>query len=395
MKRLLTIDDDGHFFGLIITAIAAPMGFACEHVRTFEAFKALLADDVAVIMVDLMMPGVDGIEVLRYLAEQQCRAGILLFSGADGRTLVVAEEMARELRLRVLGRLSKPLVRGDLEAFLRQEDDVAMPALKLAAAAPIITAEALRNAIAEKQFVAYYQPQIDIQSGRASGVEALVRWQHPQYGLVYRNDFITAAESCGIIDQLTWMVVDQVFHDAQHFATRGWVPTLSINVSAFSLCDLKLPDRIMASAEATGIAPERIIVEITESGMVQKVAPVLDILARLRLRGINLSIDDFGTGFSMMHQLKRIPANEIKIDKEFIGAMTHEHSAEVIVRKTIEIGHELRMKVVAEGVETPEQFQLLKKLNCDVAQGYLFARPMPANALLAWQDEATAVGLVA
>lgn len=354
------------------------MGFACEHVRTFEAFKALLADDVAVIMVDLMMPGVDGIEVLRYLAEQQCRAGILLFSGADGRTLVVAEEMARELRLRVLGRLSKPLVRGDLEAFLRQEDDVAMPALKLAAAAPIITAEALRNAIAEKQFVAYYQPQIDIQSGRASGVEALVRWQHPQYGLVYPNDFITAAESCGIIDQLTWMVVDQVFHDAQHFATRGWVPTLSINVSAFSLCDLKLPDRIMASAEATGIAPERIIVEITESGMVQKAAPVLDILARLRLRGVNLSIDDFGTGFSMMHQLKRIPANEIKIDKEFIGAMTHEHSAEVIVRKTIEIGHELRMKVVAEGVETPEQFQLLKKLNCDVAQGYLFARPMQA-----------------
>ena len=120
--------------------------------------------------------------------------------------------------------------------------------------------------------------------------------------------------------------------------------------------------------------------------LAEEVAQALDILARLRLRGIHLSIDDFGTGFSMMHQLKRIPASEIKIDRGFVAAMETDHSAEVIVRKTTEIGHELRMKVVAEGVETQMQYQLLKKLNCDIAQGYLFARPMSLNALFAWRE---------
>lgn len=385
MKRLLTIDDDSHFFGLIISAIALPLGYRCEHARTFPAFKAMLAGDVAVIMVDLMMPGVDGVEVLRYLAEQKCTAGILLFSGADQRTLLVAEEMARELQLRVLGRLSKPLVRADLEHYLLMEDQVSAPQAPVVRAAPAVTAEALRQAVARKEFVAYYQPQIDVKSGEASGVEVLVRWQHPEQGLIFPDSFITLAESCGVIDDLTWLVIHQVFSDAKLFAASGWEPTLSINVSVFSLCDLKLPDRLLTVAQGAGVAPERIIIEITESGMIEKVAPVLDILTRMRLRGVNLSIYDFGTGFSMMHQLKRIPANEIKIDMEFVRAMGHDRAAEVILRKTIEIGHELDMKVVAEGVERREQFEQLKKLNCDLVQGYLFGRPVPARALLAWR----------
>ncbi len=396
MRRLLTIDDDSHFFGLIISAIATPMGFACEHARTFTAFKALLADDVAVIMVDLMMSGVDGIEVLRFLSEQQCRAGILLFSGAERRTLQVAEEMARELRLRVLGRLSKPLVRSDLEAFLRQADEIvalAPAGASVSNAVPTLTAEALRQALAAKQLIAYYQPQIDVASGEPVGVEALLRWAHPQHGLIFPDAFIPLAESCGLIDELTWVVVEQVLEDAKVFRAHEWTPTLSINVSAFSLCDLKLPDRLLMSARAASVAPDRIVVEVTESGMIQKVAQALDILARLRLRGVNLSIDDFGTGFSMMHQLKRIPANEIKIDKEFTSAMEHDHIAEVIVRKTIEIGHELHMKVVAEGVETEAQFQRLRRLKCDLAQGYLFAKAMPVPALLAWRESRAVVSV--
>jgi EAL domain-containing protein (putative c-di-GMP-specific phosphodiesterase class I)/ActR/RegA family two-component response regulator len=388
MKRLLTIDDDSHFFGLIISAIATPISFSCQHARTFASFKEMLTEDVSVIMVDLMMPGMDGIEVLRFLSEQQCRAGILLFSGADRKTLLVAEEMARELRLRVLGRLSKPLVRGDLEAFLRQADDVlpVQRSVAASAAGPVVTADALRRAITQRELVVHYQPQITMATGEPSGVEALVRWQHPEHGLIYPDSFIPLAESMGVIEDLTWRVVEQVFEDEQLFAGRGWAPQLSINISAYSLCDLKLPDRLFASAQAARISPDRLIVEITESGTIQKVAQALDILARLRLRGIHLSIDDFGTGFSMMHQLKRIPASEIKIDRGFVAAMETDHSAEVIVRKTTEIGHELRMKVVAEGVETQMQYQLLKKLNCDIAQGYLFARPMSLNALLAWRE---------
>jgi EAL domain-containing protein (putative c-di-GMP-specific phosphodiesterase class I) len=201
---------------------------------------------------------------------------------------------------------------------------------------------------------------------------------------MYPDTFISLGESWELVDELTWVVIDAAFKDLNYFATCGWHPALAINVSALSLTDLKLPDMLFARAAAAGISTTKITVEITESGVIHKAAGVLDILARLRLGGVNLSIDDFGTGFSMMRQLKRMPANELKIDQEFIRLLGQDNDAEVIVRKTIEIGHELGMKVVAEGVETKAQLQMLAALNCDVAQGNLFSRPATAVDIAAW-----------
>jgi EAL domain-containing protein (putative c-di-GMP-specific phosphodiesterase class I) len=383
-KRLLVIDDNPEM-GALVSHIARAQGYVCEYAATFSRFQALLANDPHVIVVDMIMPDTDGVEVLRYLGKQGCRSAILMLSHAEARVLTIVEEMARSLNLRVIGYLRKPFARKQLEAVLQRHENTVAPAPRAKPAAPAITVEALRQAIREHQFVVHYQPKIDIRSGAATGVEALVRWQHPGYGLVYPDAFIALAETCGCVDELTWRIVDQVFADAALFAARGWLPTLSINVSAFSLSDLNMPEKLMAKARAADIAAERIIVEITESGMVLKTDVMLDILTRLRLRDINLSIDDFGTGFSMMHQLKRIPANEIKIDKEFIRTMANDRSAEVIVRKTIEIGHELSMAVVAEGVETSGQLAALAALKCDMAQGYLFARSLTAGDILAWR----------
>ena len=217
------------------------------------------------------------------------------------------------------------------------------------------------------------------------GVEALVRWQHPELGLVFPDSFIGHAESFGLIDQLGWLVVNRGLAELPERALAdGSFPTLSLNVSAHSLTDLKFPDTFVALTEKYGVPPERIILEITESGLIQNLASSLDILMRLRLKGIQLSIDDFGTGYAMMQQLRNVPATELKIDKSFVQEMYVNDGARVVVQKTIEIGHELGMKVIAEGVETAEQLEFLRAGHCDLAQGYFFSRPLPVDDLLPW-----------
>ena len=386
MKRLLAIDDSLEI-GALILAIAKPLGYAGRHAPTFTKFKSMLADDPAVIVVDMMMPDTDGIEVLRYLAEQQCRAGIVLLSHVDQRVLSVAADMARASQLRLIGHLRKPFARSDLEALLKREVSADVPDFLRKPDAPSITEDALRRAVAEDQFIAHYQPQVDIKTGAAVGVEALARWQHPVHGLLYPDSFIGPSESWNLVNEVTWRVVDKVFADARMFAAHGWAPALSINLSAFALSDLTLPDTLLAHAEGEGLLPSRITVEITESGLVTQIAEVLDILVRLRIFGFNLSIDDFGTGFSMVQQLKRIPATEVKLDKAFVRAMDRDRDALVIVRKTIEIGHEMGLAVVADGVETQAHLRVLGELQCDRAQGHLFAPPMPAAEVVAWRKK--------
>ena len=383
-QRLLAIDDSPDM-GDLIAFVAEPLGYECMHAMTFAVAKEMLTDALDVIVVDLMMPDIDGIEVLRYLAQQRCTAGILLLSGADRRLLSVAEEMARASGLRVLGRLSKPFLPRDLAALLSTQAGVTAAQKRNRPDAPEITEADLRRAIAENELVVYYQPQVDIVSGVAVGAEVLVRWQRPSHGLVPPDAFVSAFEACGMTHDLTWAVVEQTFSDAALFEAGGWTPKLSINVSAMFLRDLDLPEKLFARAQAAGVSPANITIEIVESGAIEKVTAVLDIVTRLRLRGFHMSIDDFGTGFSMMQQLKRIPANELKVDKGFVLAMTHDADALVIVSKTIEIGHEMGMTVVAEGVETEEQLQKLRELKCDIAQGFLFAKAMPAAELLAWR----------
>jgi EAL domain-containing protein (putative c-di-GMP-specific phosphodiesterase class I) len=212
-----------------------------------------------------------------------------------------------------------------------------------------------------------------------------VRWQCPERDLLYPDSFLRRAEQMGLMDDLGWLVAGRALDEVKLFANRsGAVPRLALNLSVQSLHDLKFPDRFLEVLHKHGAAMESVILEITESGLLKELSNTLDVLTRLRVKGIQLSIDDFGTGYAMMQQLVNIPATELKIDKEFVMNMQQSSSDRVMVEKSIEIGHELGMKVLAEGVETAEQLGSLRQNGCDAAQGYFFSRALPPKDLVHW-----------
>jgi EAL domain-containing protein (putative c-di-GMP-specific phosphodiesterase class I) len=382
--KILVIDDDADL-GEFLCASAHSMNLQCKVTTSAAEFMAAISPEVTLIMMDLIMPDMDGVELLRWLGNQHCRAGILLMSGLDKRVLETAEVLAGSLGLVVVGHLQKPIRLIDLEKILGSQATAGAIAISTRNPPIAITATDLKRAIDRDEFVLHYQPQMSIATGRVVGVEALVRWQHPDLGLVFPDSFIGRAESCGLIDQLGWLVVNRGLAELPGLALAdGSLPTLSLNVSAHSLTDLKFPDTFVALTERYGVPPERIILEITESGLIRNLASSLDILMRLRMKGVQLSIDDFGTGYAMMQQLRNVPATELKIDKSFVHEMHVNDGARVVVQKTIEIGHELGMKVIAEGVETADQLEFLRFNRCDLAQGYFFSRPLPVPDLLVW-----------
>jgi EAL domain-containing protein (putative c-di-GMP-specific phosphodiesterase class I)/FixJ family two-component response regulator len=386
MQRILVIDDEIDV-GEFVSDAAQAMGFDCTATTDAKTFLETLAPDTTLILLDLMMPEMDGVELLRLLSEQKCKAGIILMSGVGKRTLESAGQLAQALGLSIVGHLQKPFRLADLEQVLqKQAEPKAEPAVKQT---PIIVIqkEELRHALERNEFVLHYQPQIDIATGRVIGLEALVRWQHPERGLIFPDNFIGRMEELGLIDQLGWAVVNRGMSEVGQFAdSDGQVPMLSLNESVYSLHDLKFPDVFVALAEKYGVSPSNLTVEITESGLIKELSNTLDILTRLRMKQVKLSIDDFGTGYAMMQQLKNIPATELKIDKSFVMDMQSNDRDRIMVQKTIEMGHELGMHVIAEGVETQEQLDLLRAYGCDSAQGYFFSRPLPVKEMVRWLE---------
>jgi EAL domain-containing protein (putative c-di-GMP-specific phosphodiesterase class I) len=206
-------------------------------------------------------------------------------------------------------------------------------------------------------------------------MEALVRWQHPTRGLLPAAAFVQAFEAAGLVDELTWIVIKKILADKSAWVARGVRVAVSMNVSALSLRDISLPEKLVAVISENGGSPSDFVLEITEGALVRELHTALDILARIRLKGLHLSIDDFGTGYAMMQQLQRVPARELKLDMGFIQAMLSDKTANSIVRRTLDLAHDLDMIVVAEGVETAEQLRALAEYGCDVVQGYLLGRP--------------------
>lgn len=382
--QVLVVDDDAGM-GEFIRSAAQAMNIECVTTTRAQDFMAAFHADVSLVMVDLIMPDMDGVELLRWLAQQRCRAGVLLMSGMDRRVLETAESLTKSLGLKVVGHLQKPFRLAELElsltSFGSPHEAVDVP-INVAFR---VTKEDLLRGINRDEFVLHYQPQVEVLTGHVVGLEALVRWEHPDVGMVYPDSFIGNAERFGLIDRLGWLVINRGLSESHQFSDNDKRPlTLSLNVSAHSLTDLEFPDKLIALTKKHGVAPENIILEITESGLFENLSSALDVLMRLRLKQVQLSIDDFGTGYAMMQQLRNVPATELKIDQSFIREMHQKDAARVVVRKTIEIGHELRMKVLAEGVETVEQLEFLRANQCDLAQGYYFCRPLPVPELLNW-----------
>jgi EAL domain-containing protein (putative c-di-GMP-specific phosphodiesterase class I) len=385
--HLLVVDDEPDF-AEFLAAVAGEVGYRCTTVSEVRGFEEAIRGQVDLIMLDLVMPGADGIELLRMLARRHHPAGVILMSGFDKRVLASAEMLGKELGLQVRGHLQKPIRADELEAFLAALLAAPAPSLPTRpATAPPVSPEELASAIRERQFELHYQPQIEVATGALVGVEALVRWRHPQRGLIYPDSFISLAEKTGQIDALSWIIYEGAAAEFRGLCETHRECKLSLNLSAYSLRDLATPEKLIEIAIKSGLQSSSLVLEITETGLMRELASALDILTRLRMKGMELSIDDFGTGYSMMDQLRRVPATELKIDRSFVGEAGNDESSLLMVEKTIEIGRRLKMRVVAEGVETEGQLALLRKLGCDVAQGYLFSRPVPMPALISWAME--------
>ena len=242
----------------------------------------------------------------------------------------------------------------------------------------------LRDGIERNQLELHYQPKVEIATGRVAGTEVLVRWQHPRKGLLAPDKFIPSAEYTGLIGPLTIRVLGDALAYAQVARHDGIRLSMSVNLSARSLHDQRLLDSVRATFEKSGAKPEQLTLEITESAIVLDPKHAEDSLFELSDMGVRLAIDDFGTGYTSIGSLKKLPIDEIKIDRSFVAGVLSDKDDATIVRSVIDLGHNLGIRVVAEGVETKAIFDALAELGCDEAQGYYIARPQHPDSLRRW-----------
>lgn len=397
-RRLLVLEDD-LLTGRTIQTIAEFSGLAVVFTTEPDDFFRLLDEwPPDVIAIDLIMPAMDGVQVLAQLGERGCEARIIITSGVDSRVLDAARRAAEQHGLTIAGILAKPFSPAELRALLMQPSRATgqlAPQSSDGQEGP--TVEELQHAIKHNGLSLAYQPQVNCQSGTLRGFEALVRWEHPRLGWVGPDRFIPMSESLGLIDSLTeWVVnaglewfagfrgryVDQLTSDVSMQLPEH--VQLSLNVSVLTLTNFELFERLYQRCAELGLKAEWITFEVTESSAMDDPMVTLETLTRLRMRGFKLSIDDFGTGYSSMVQLVRLPFTELKIDRSFVFSSSDSEESCQVIRSIVELGNSLGMQTVAEGVETEAALAYLRSLGCDLAQGYYFARPMLPDDLEAW-----------
>ena len=347
----------------------------------FDEVNTFTENDILIL--DLHMPEMDGIEFMRRMVEVQMSPRLILISGQDVGVLHSAEKLARAHGLEVIASLTKPLSMDIFFHVLKELTPLQSPAGSTARdeQKSVLPSANLRYAIHDNQLILHYQPQFSLRDGKLTGVEALVRWNHPKLGLIFPDRFIPLAEKSSVIGALTSWVIDTAVSQAQQWQEQGLPVTVSVNISANDITSLTLPEQLAQMLATSRLDPTRLVLELTESALMGELVTSLDILTRLRLKGIELSIDDFGTGYSSLLQLHRVPFTELKIDQSFVMSMCKDGEARAIVKTCIMLGHELGMKVVAEGVETKRSFELLRELGCDRGQGYYFSRPVSAREI--------------
>jgi EAL domain-containing protein (putative c-di-GMP-specific phosphodiesterase class I)/ActR/RegA family two-component response regulator len=385
--RVLLVDDDEFLLSIMLSGLREiGVGEVVTATNGEHALSLLEQGDVFdVILTDLNMPEMDGIELMRHLSGRGYSGDIVLLTAEHPKVLQTANSLAKAHNLRLLGVLQKPFTRDSLVAVLGNAENVNKPFRPKPQ--PAVTAGELETAIQEGQLVPYFQPRIRIADRSVVGMEALARWQHPEKGLVMPGVFIPLAEQSGLIEALSHLMLKASIEQLGVWQESNLELKISANVTAGDMLDIGLPDRISQWCQDACVDPAKIVLELTESQLMENVELTLDTLIRLRLKGMTLAVDDFGTGYSNLGQIKRAPFSELKIDRSFVREAGGDDEGKAILNASTQLGKQLGLTVVAEGVETQAEWEAVSSYGADEVQGYLVAAAMPAQEVPAWIDK--------
>ena len=383
---LLVVDDE-LVQRLIVSRMAEKIGYAASSVATLEEAAGLLQKrDVDVVVLDLSLRDRDGIEWLRDIARFGRNPVLIFISGFDGRVRETAARLAMALGLRVAGTLAKPVRYDALLAMINGAPGNSDRTVKHR---PVnLTPEMLDAALKAGEVRCLYQPKVRLKDRRITGLEALVRWYSPGMGTIGPDMFISMAERHGLIDRLTVHVLDSALAQLHAWHVIDPALRMAVNLSPCSLGDLKLPERIGELLDVNGVDAGHLMLEVTEGAVMADYISAADILTRLRIRGVGISVDDFGTGHSSLLSLLRLPFGELKIDQSFVRGLLTDPDSTKIVQAVLSLAASMDLHVVAEGIETEAVARRLTELGAETGQGYLFAPPLGAAAVTALLHEA-------
>jgi EAL domain-containing protein (putative c-di-GMP-specific phosphodiesterase class I) len=393
LSDVFIIDDEKQVAEMLAEVVELAGFSSSVYMDARHFFDEKAYSDESIILLDLNMPAMDGVEVIRQLSIQNCRASLILMSGYDMSVLHSAEKLAHAHKLDIISSLTKPIHLNDLLSTLVQHQDTAKSTKIPGGLTFEPDKDDIINALHNNEMELYYQPQIALETGKIIGAEALIRWQHPEHGLLPPGVFIGRAEQYQLMDRLTTSVIDMAVKQLASMRYGDNHFPISINVSADAIRSINLPEQLHDMLRANLLSPKQLALEVTESVLMGELVTSLDILTRLRMKGFTLSIDDFGTGFSSLSLLHKVPFNELKVDRSFVMEMDKDKDAVAIVKTCVMLAKELDMKVVAEGVESAKTLNKLAEMGCDIAQGYHIAKPMPVSEFTAWVEANLKTGI--
>lgn len=337
-----------------------------------------------VIVTDIDMPDMDGMAFIRNLSQAQIGASLIITSGLSRALLDSVETMCAAYGVRLLGTIEKPASPERLAELFFKHWPSGPRTERHSAALSEFTLQEVLQGLCDEQFEPFFQPKVHLGSNRVAGAEALVRWRHPNKGLVLPYAFINLLETNERIGELTWTMLARSAACCRAWRESGLDLSVSVNLSVALLNDASIADAITWQVRNQGLDPKYMVLEVTETSAMSQIGIVIENLARLRMKGFGLSIDDYGTGYSSMQQLTRIPFTELKIDRSFVSHATQQESCRLILESSLDMARRLRITSVAEGAETQADWDLLRTIGCDFAQGYFVARPMPAAEFPEW-----------
>lgn len=389
--RLLVVDDE-RIQRMIIARAAEGMGYTTDSAATLdEAASRLATQRYDAIVLDLSLGETEGISLLQAVRDGSGDPVLVFVSRLDDRVRTASVRLASAIGLRVAGALPKPIA----PAALRELLCVSPP--RTEARSPRDrrgpSAGELADALRWETIVAAFQPKVSLRDGSVVGVEALARWPHRPASLIPPDVFIPLAEQSGLIVPLTFRIMRQALSACRRWRATHPACSVAVNFSPLVLADPSLPDAIDQALHEAGLGPGALIAEITESTVIANPVTAAEILTRLRIKGIALSIDDFGTGHSSLLSLLRLPFSELKIDRSFTSQCDTDDDAWKIIRATLSMARELGLTVVAEGIETEPVERMLREAGCDIGQGWRFGPAMAEAALRDWMQERRAVGV--